>query len=1231
MEFINEEDLQNTVLTAPIGICILNADTLVVEMLNDKFLEVAGKPREAIIGHWYWEPFAEAQTFYEAALSGVVSSGEPFYANEVALMLVRGGREEHVFVTFVYAPVKDVAGTVRKVAVWVLENTQQVNEREKIAAAKAALQGERDRLREFFMQAPAGICILSGTDLVFELVNPFYQQLFPGRDLLGKPLLDAVPEVRGAAIWDILQDVYRTGKTFEGNELLIPLARTQDGPVEDRYFNFIYQARRDESGYTDGIVVFVTEVTGMIKVQHELREAREWSEQQTRVYETITSGTPDLIYVFDLNYRFTYANKALLCMWGKTWENSVGKSLLENGYEPWHAEMHEREIDQVKATKHPVRGEVSFPHATLGKRIYDYILTPVINEQGEVEAIAGTTRDITERKQWEDSLAQTSEELQAVNEELAAVNEEQAASNEELIVTNEELALVNGQLLAAQQAVEEGKAALRLAIDAANFGTWFIHSVTREFITDARLKELFGYFPDEDLSIEQALAQITNEYRGVVASKLENAIYNNGDYDVTYPVTGLHDNRLRWLRAIGNLKADASGAFSAFTGVVMDITEPYLAAKKVERAEESLRMATEAAGLGTYYINVIDRVFHPSPKLKEFFGFGPDEEVPYEAAIGQIHPEHRQTVADMVEAAIITGGTFDMEYPIIAHNDGGIRWVRGIGAVQQDETGVNRYFTGVLHDITDRKRAEEQQGKYTKELQTINEEMAASNEEMAASNEELATTNEELTAMQQRLEDTNQELVASATRLRMAIASTNLGTWDYNPQTGELYWSKECRDIYGIPLGRPATFASFSEHLHPDDRDWVQKAIQKAIDPEIGGGYNLSFRINRFDNGETRWVKVHGTVYFDQGQATRFIGTVLDITDIKEAEEKSAKLAAIIRSSDDAIISKTLESIITSWNTAAERIFGYQAEEMIGESIYKLIPQDRLEEEPMILARLRSGERVEHFETKRQTKEGRLIDVSLTISPIKDPRGNIIGLSKIARDITEKKLDETRKSDFIGMVSHELKTPLTSLGAIIQVTNTKLKDNEDNFLSGAMQKANQQVKRMSTMINGFLNVSRLESGKIHIDKRNFDIETLIRDVIAEANLTASTHLIHFIQCPPIKVNADRDKILSVVSNYLSNAIKYSPKGKNIEISCEAKDGHVIVSVKDEGLGINPDDLPKIFDRYYRVETSHTRHIAGFGIGLYLSSEIIERHGGRVWAESQCGVGSTFYFSLPLNK
>lgn len=671
-----------------------------------------------------------------------------------------------------------------------------------------------------------------------------------------------------------------------------------------------------------------TNITDRKRAEEALQKSQEQAEQQKRLYETITASTPDLIYVFDLNYRFTYANNALLTMWGKTWDTAIGKGLSENGYEPWHAEMHEREIDQIIATKQPIRGEVSFPHAILGKRVYDYILTPVLNDQGQVEAVAGTTRDVTDRKQWEEALAQSSEELQAINEEMIAINEEQVASNEELTATNEELAEVNQQLLEAHKKIEEAQVALRLAISAANFGTWYIHSVTRKFITDARLKELFGYYPDEELSIEQALAQITEEYRSFMANKLEKAIYNNGDYDVTYPVIGLHDNKLRWLRAIGNLEADPSGTFSAFTGVVMDITDAYLAVKKVERAEERLRLAIDAAELGSFSMSSYEQTYISSPRIKEFFGFAPEDEVPYDMAINQIHTDYRQTVVRLVAESFATGKKFDMEYPVIGYHDGKTRWVRGVGTMQQDSDGKN-YFTGVLNDITERKQ------------------------------------------------------------------------------------------------------------------------------------------------------------------------------------------------------------------------------------------------------------------------------------------------------------DEQRKNDFIAMVSHELKTPLTSLAGILQLLTKKIGDTANAALPGGIDRAHLQVKKMIALINGFLNVSRLESGKIQLDKHPFDLATLLSELVEEAALLGSAHNITLLQPPSVSILGDKDKIGSVISNLLSNAIKYSPKGKEILVNCNADDKCVTVSVKDMGMGIKPQNIDYLFDRYYRVETNHTQNIAGFGIGLYLSSEIVKHHGGEIGVESESGVGSTFWFKLPV--
>jgi len=507
--------------------------------------------------------------------------------------------------------------------------------------------------------------------------------------------------------------------------------------------------------------------------------------------------------------------------------------------------------------------------------------------------------------------------------------------------------------------------------------------------------------------------------------------------------------------------------------------------------------------------------------------------------------------------------------------------------------------------------------------------LAQANEEQVAVNEEMAATNEELVEIQQHLEESNREMMASASRLRMAVESTGLGTWEYLPPSENLYWSKECRNIFGLSEDECVDFNTYTQHIHPDDREWVMAWISDNLQPGSAGCYEISHRIIRFDNKEVRWVNAQGTVEFEQDIAVRFMGTVLDITDLKHVEEKSARLAAIVASSDDAIISKTLESVIMTWNDAAERIFGYTADEMIGETIYKLIPVDRHDEEPMILSRLKSGERIEHFETIRQTKDGRLIDVSLTISPIKDSRGNLIGLSKIARDISERKQDEARKNDFIGMVSHELKTPLTSLTAILQVLENKLKRSDDVFVPEALSRANLQVKRMSTMINGFLNISRLESGKIQINKQPFIIGDLIMEVIGEINLTGPAHIIQLQTCDKVVLQADREKISSVLVNLLSNAVKYSPKGSKIQVDCRQQDNKVCVSVTDEGLGISAEDCDHIFDRYYRVESNHTRHISGFGIGLYLSAEIIQRHDGQIWVESERGKGSTFFFTLPV--
>ncbi|MFD2286716.1 PAS domain S-box protein [Pedobacter petrophilus] len=231
-------------------------------------------------------------------------------------------------------------------------------------------------------------------------------------------------------------------------------------------------------------------------------------------------------------------------------------------------------------------------------------------------------------------------------------------------------------------------------------------------------------------------------------------------------------------------------------------------------------------------------------------------------------------------------------------------------------------------------------------------------------------------------------------------------------------------------------------------------------------------------------------------------------------------------------------------------------------------------------------------------------------------------------DITEEKEDDIRKDDFIGMVSHEMKTPLTSLKGFVQLLQLKAKKTDDSLIKSILDKADKQITKMTRMINGFLNVSRLESGKIHIEKEHFNIKDLIKEIEDDTIFNADGHTIIFDPVETAWVNADKDKIGQVINNFISNALKYSPMGTEVRVSCISDKRGSVVSVRDAGMGIEESDIAHLFERYYRVEKHNTKSIAGFGIGLYLCAEIMKRHNGKIWVESEIKNGSVFHFSLP---
>jgi PAS domain S-box-containing protein len=359
-----------------------------------------------------------------------------------------------------------------------------------------------------------------------------------------------------------------------------------------------------------------------------------------------------------------------------------------------------------------------------------------------------------------------------------------------------------------------------------------------------------------------------------------------------------------------------------------------------------------------------------------------------------------------------------------------------------------------------------------------------------------------------------------------------------------------------------------------------------------------------------------------------------------------ALYSAIVDSSDDAIISKNLQSIVMSWNQGAERIFGYSAEEMIGQSISKLFPPDRLDEETHILARLQQGERVDHFETKRRRKDGELIDVSLTISPIRDAEGVIVGASKIARDITEQKLAQRRlaeaneklkranqiKAEFLTTLSHELRTPLNAILGWVQILKDEPKADD---VAQAVPIIERNVRAQSQMIEDLLDMSRIEAGKIKLDIQQIDLAAVVGagiDSVRPAAEAKQIRLTSAFSSVSGTVLGDQDRLQQIIWNLLTNAIKFTPRKGRIHIGIQRVNSGVEVSVTDTGQGIATDFLGHVFDRFRQGDGTTTRRYGGLGLGLSIVKQLTELHGGNVRVSSDgVGRGATFTVCLPLQS
>ena len=351
-------------------------------------------------------------------------------------------------------------------------------------------------------------------------------------------------------------------------------------------------------------------------------------------------------------------------------------------------------------------------------------------------------------------------------------------------------------------------------------------------------------------------------------------------------------------------------------------------------------------------------------------------------------------------------------------------------------------------------------------------------------------------------------------------------------------------------------------------------------------------------------------------------------------------MTAIVESSDDAIISKDLNGIIQSWNKSAERLFGFTAAEVIGQPITIIIPEDRLSEEPAILARMQRGERVDHFETIRRHKNGALLNISLTISPVRDSHGKIIGASKVARDITGRKRQEealqtanaalTRSNAdlelFAYSASHDLQEPLRMISAYSEMLQLKLCGTlgpADQELIGYIVEGAQRMEHLLRDLRAFTQAAALQGSPVEEVEANIVLERSLTNL--RAMIEESKARITHGNLPNIAMH--EFQLEQLFQNLIGNAIRYrGPEVPNIHVDATCSGSNCTFSVRDNGIGIEPQYQEQIFGIFKRLHA--TAEYPGTGLGLAICQRIVERAGGRIWVESAPGRGSTFYFTVP---
>jgi two-component system, sensor histidine kinase and response regulator len=635
------------------------------------------------------------------------------------------------------------------------------------------------------------------------------------------------------------------------------------------------------------------------------------------------------------------------------------------------------------------------------------------------------------------------------------------------------------------------------------------------------------------------------------------------------------------------------------------LNERRQAVASLRDAETRYRALVEQLPLVTY-VSAIDKPgfsSYVSPQIEQLLGYTPEEwlatpnlfwRVVHEDDAERVRVEHRE--------GYTAGRPFSTQYRLVTR-DGRVVWVEDQVIVVTDGDGTPVQAQGFLLDITHRKAAETA---------------------LAESEERFRT------------------LVGNMPGVLFRCEIDSDWTMEY--------LSDEIEDLVGYPsrdfIKRERAYGDL---VHPEDRQRLEDEVAAAVAEDRP--YTTQYRVIHAD-GSIRHVVERGKAVLSGGHH-KLDGAIFDVTEQRVAEAERLKLASIVESSQESIISTDLDDIIVSWNDSATRLYGHGAPEMIGRPFSLLVPEELRDERPALLKQVLEGGVIRSHETKRLRSDGVSVDVSVSISAIRDSAGNLVGVATIAQDITERKRAEEErerllhelaaqnerlreldrlKDEFVALVSHELRTPLTSIRGYLELVleeEDALTDEQRQFLGVVERNAH----RLLALVGDLLFLAQIEAGKLSLEVGAVDLAAIAAESVETARPLAEEKgiTVTLATGPLALIAGDRARLAQLLDNLISNGIKFTPADGRVDVRVRGERGQAVIEVRDTGMGIPDEEQDHLFERFFRTAKATEQAIPGTGLGLAISKAIVLAHGGRITFTSSEGSGTTFRVSLPIRQ